>query len=159
MALAVVQRDAALEVGQGPSYLAHRHEGRPQGVVGLEELPAVVAPPGGLEQTLAGRHGGRVVAPREADVPEPPQDEEPARGVVEPLHQRKRGEIRRLHERRRRPVHRDHGSAERDAHVEGIGQRLARLGQLGEERQRALEEIDGLRFAARAAAFAPASRR
>jgi hypothetical protein len=36
VALAVVQRDAALEMGHGPSHLAHRHEGRPQGVVGLE---------------------------------------------------------------------------------------------------------------------------
>lgn len=99
MALAVVERHAALEVGLGLSHLAHRDEGGPQRMVSLEEPAVVVPPPGGLEKALAGRHGRRVVAPRELDVPEPPQHEEAAVGIVEPLYQLERREIRGLHER------------------------------------------------------------
>src|SRR5882672_2395787 len=112
-------------------------------MVCLEQLPLVVTLPGDREQLFAGLHGGAIVTPREAEVPETPEDGKPARGVVEALHYLQRGEIGRLDERRRRAVYGDERRAQGYPQVEGLRQCLPRLGQLGEERQCAFEEIDG----------------
>ena len=142
MLLDVVEGDAVLGVDDRGRRPSHGRERGPERVVRLHEVPGVAAAPRRLEQPLPGVQGRRVVTAGVADIPESPQHGKAAGCVPETIDELPRAGVRRLHFRRCGAVRGDERGAEGDARVEGDRQRLRRFRQLGEQRERLLEEPD-----------------